>query len=190
MGRDKALLPFASSTFIEHLAATLDGEVAPLIVVLGHHANEIEQKVHLPWAARVIRNPDYPLGQLSSLHAALRSIENSADVEGALVCLVDHPGVSKEVVQAMLQSFRDSPAAVVIPTWLGRRGHPVLFARSLFQELLAAPLSEGARAVVHHHGGEVRYLKVDEEGITWDIDRPEDYKALCKRVGLAHGNNP
>ena len=63
----------------------------------------------------------------------------------------------------------------------GRRGHPVLFASRLFEELLEAPLDQGARWVVHRHVAELELVEVDEEGILWDIDRPEDYQALQSR---------
>jgi molybdenum cofactor cytidylyltransferase len=154
--------------------------VEPLLVVLGHHAAEIEQQVHLPAAAQFLRNPDYHLGQLSSLRVALRHLQ-AHPVAGALVCLVDHPAVTKTVVRELLGRFRQSDHAILIPVWRGRRGHPVLFARRLFEELLRAPLEQGARFVVHQHASEVELVQVEEEGITWDVDRPEDYTALERR---------
>ncbi|MBI3934151.1 MAG: nucleotidyltransferase family protein [Acidobacteria bacterium] len=180
MGRDKALLPLGGQTFLEHLAKVLDGEVAPLVVVLGHHAAEIEQQVRLPSSVRILRNPDYHLGQLSSLHVALRGLAGLG-VEGALVCLVDHPAITKQVVGAVVGRFQKSQANILIPTWQGRRGHPVLFSSRVFEELLAAPINQGARAVVRRHANEVEYVEVYEEGILWDVDRPEDYAALQSR---------
>jgi molybdenum cofactor cytidylyltransferase len=180
MGRDKALLPLRSRTFLEHIAGVLHGEVEPLLVVLGHHAREIENQAHLPQACRVLLNPHYLSGQLSSLQVAVRALAGE-EVAGALVCLVDHPAVSKAVVRSLLARFRETNAAILIPTFEGRRGHPVLFASRLFGELEAAPLNEGARWVVRHHAAELELLAVDEEGILWDVDRPEDYDALQRR---------
>ena len=180
MGRDKALLPLGEQTFLEHLAGLLDGEVEPLLVVLGHHADQIERQARLPAAAKVLHNPEYSLGQLSSLHVALRSLDQR-QIDAVLVCLVDHPGITKQVLRALRTSFEQSRAMIMIPTWHGRRGHPVLFSSRLFQELLDAPLDQGARAVVRHHAQEVETVDVDEEGILWDVDRPEDYAALQSR---------
>jgi molybdenum cofactor cytidylyltransferase len=185
MGRDKALLPLGGRTFLEHLAHVFDGEVAPLLVVLGHHADEIERRVRLPAAARILRNPEYRLGQLSSLHVALRALD-PRQVDGAIICLVDHPGISKQVLRALRDAFEKSQGLIVIPTWQGRRGHPVLFSTRLFAELLAAPLDEGARAVVRRHAGEIETVAVEEEGILWDVDRPEDYSALQRRWAAAN----
>ncbi|HWP86088.1 MAG TPA: nucleotidyltransferase family protein [Terriglobia bacterium] len=180
MGRDKALLPLGKRTFLEHLTAVLDGEVDPLVVVLGHHAAEIERQVRLPATAVLLRNPDYPQGQLSSLHVALRHLADRV-VDGALVCLVDHPAITKEVVRALIRSFAASGASILLPTWNGRRGHPVLFAQRLFGELLTTPLDQGAREVVRRHSAEIAEVPVEEEGILWDVDRPEDYAALRAR---------
>ena len=177
MGHDKALLPLGERTFLSHLIEVLQGEVAPVVVVLGHHADEIAKTLTAPSETIVLRNPDYPLGQLSSLQVALRHLENQR-VAGTLVCLVDHPAASKMVVRELVKRFRKSAAPLVIPTYNGRRGHPVLFSRCLFPELLKAPLEEGARSVVRQHGGEIEFVAVNEPGILLDVDVPADYQAL------------
>jgi molybdenum cofactor cytidylyltransferase len=68
----------------------------------------------------------------------------------------------------------------VVPVCRGRRGHPVIFARKLFAELLAAPLDQGAKSVVRAHTADTLELETDDEDITCDIDTPEDYR---RRVG-------
>ena len=182
MGRDKSLLSFGSQTFLEHIAEALEGDADPLLVVLGHHADEIQGRVHLPPSARILRNPEYRLGQLSSLQVAVKSLRD--DVSGAILCLVDHPAISKTIVRALLARLRQTNAAIVIPTFRGRRGHPVVFAQRLFRELEEAPLDQGARWVVERHKNEIDFVELEEEGILWDIDRPEDYEALQKRLGI------
>lgn len=189
MGRDKALLPLGTGTFVERLLEVLDGVVSPIVVVLGHHAGPIEHAITPVMArtsgARVVRNADYRLGQLSSLQAALRTLAGER-VAGALVCLVDHPAIPRSVVAEMVARFRAAGAPILIPSHQSpsqgrRRGHPVLFAARLFPELLAAPPGAGARAVVNAHASEIVYVETDEEAVLWDIDRPEDYEKLIER---------
>ena len=180
MGRDKALLPLGRETFLEHLIDVLRGEVRPLLVVLGHHAEEIERRLATFPDVQIVRNPNYKQGQLSSLQAALRILVNQP-VAGALVCLVDHPAITKDVVRTVLERFHSQAARIIIPTCNGRRGHPVLFRADLFQELLDAPLEEGARVVVRRHADEVDLVETGEEGILLDVDRPADYEALLRR---------
>lgn len=188
MGRDKALLPLGTQTFVERLLGVLAGApnptMTPVVIVLGHHADEIERQItpalQQTTQARVVRNPHYKLGQLSSLQAALRALAED-EVSGAVVCLVDHPAVTRRVLEQMLARFAATNAPVIIPTFQGRRGHPVLFAARLFSELLAAPVDEGARVVVRQHAEELEFVETDEEAILWDIDRPEDYDMLLRR---------
>ena len=192
MGRDKALLPLRPGlpsdawakvgrpSFLEHLMEVLRGEVSPLLIVLGHHATEIEGQIVPTGGAVILRNPNYPLGQLSSLHVALRYLE-SRPADGILVCLVDHPAITRKVVRLLLERFEKTRAPIVIPTVGGRRGHPILFARSLFQELLDAPIEEGARFVVRRHADKVDLVETGEEGILLDLDLPDDYERFLKK---------
>ncbi|HEY2663799.1 MAG TPA: NTP transferase domain-containing protein, partial [Candidatus Binataceae bacterium] len=59
----------------------------------------------------------------------------------------------------------------------GRRGHPVIFSRALFDELLDAPEDHGARAVVNRVPSRVAYFEVEDSGVTLDLDTPADLKA-------------
>jgi CTP:molybdopterin cytidylyltransferase MocA len=189
MGRDKALLPLGRETFVERLIEILRDEVRPLLLVLGHHADEIAARIPRPALTdlQLVRNPDYKLGQLSSLQAALRCLQGQS-VAGALVCLVDHPSITTAVVRTVIERFRTRQSRIIIPTCNGRRGHPVFFSAELFPELLAAPLDQGARVVVRRHAAEVEFVETGEEGILLDIDRPEDYALLRERWNLPEKN--
>jgi len=188
MGRDKALLPLGRENFLQHLIDLLRGELSPLVIVLGHHAPEIERQI-VPTSKAdqetdsnmiVLRNPNYSLGQLSSLKVGVEYLM-SCPSSGVLVSLVDHPAITKEVVRLLLERFEKAPAPILIPVYRGRRGHPVLFARPLFQEILDAPLEEGARFVVRRHAAEVDLVDTEEEGILLDVDLPADYERLLAR---------
>ena len=166
MGFPKALLPYQGTTFLEHLVVVLTGQVDPLIVVSG--------AVELSTRARVIVNKDWRLGQLSSLLCGL--CELPAEAEGALVALVDHPCIDRALVARLIAEFEAHHPPLLIPTYNGRRGHPMIFNRALFPELMAAPLDLGARVVVHRH--EPLLVPVDNEGILHDLDDPETYRRI------------
>ena len=182
MGSPKALLPYRGTTFLEHLVNLLQGRVEPLLVVLGHDADRIRAALHLPPQVRVLLNQDYRLGQLSSLQTAIRALEGRP-VSGLLVAPVDHPAVEPEVVAALLKTFAVEQPEVLVPTFEGRRGHPVIFSAPLFPELLAASLDEGARAVVRRHAA--RELTIHDAGILADIDDPESYRRLVAGSSLS-----
>ena len=180
MGRPKALLPIGGQTFIERIVEALrQAQVGKIVIVLGHNAAELKPRIqHL--AAEILTNPDYKLGQLSSLQVAVRSLRRQADCDGMLVHLVDHPYLKAALVDQMIQSFYDSKKLIVVPRCGGKRGHPVIFSRELFDELLSAPMDQGAKAVVNAHRGETLEIETDEAGIAVDIDTPELYRQHVK----------
>jgi molybdenum cofactor cytidylyltransferase len=183
MGRPKALLPVDGVRFIEKIVATLKStRVGEIIVVLGHNAEEMRQKINdLP--VTIVVNPNYKQGQLSSLIAAINTIQSSKrseSVDGILVHLVDHPYINPDLVNSMIDRFHETKKLIVVPRYQGRRGHPVIFSSALFAALLAAPLDQGAKAVVQAHRGDTLEIDTEDEGVTIDIDTPEEYRQHVK----------
>ena len=183
MGRPKALLPIDGVRFVEKIVAALKStDVGNIIVVLGHHAEEMRQKIgDLP--VTILVNHDYKQGQLSSLQVAIRHLESSSEgspVDGILVHLVDHPYISATLVDLMIDRFYETKKLIVVPRFQGRRGHPVIFARALFLELLAAGTDQGAKPVVHAHRDDTLEIDTDDEGVLIDIDTPEEYRLHVK----------
>lgn len=178
MGQPKALLPVNGIRFVEKIVSALKSTaVGNIIIVLGHNAAEMRQKIsELP--VTILINQDYQQGQLSSLQVALRHLQSgeSNPVDGILVHLVDHPYLSGELVNLMISRFYETRKLIVVPRFHGRRGHPVIFSRALFPELLAAPPDQGAKPVVHAHRDETLEIDTEEEGVLIDIDTPEEYR--------------
>ena len=166
MGSPKALLDYQGRTFIENICTSfLTAGADELIVVLGTHEHEAP--------LRTVVNPQYRLGQLSSLQVGIQTL--SPESEAAVVNLVDHPLIRPETIQALMASFATDPLPIIIASYQGRRGHPVLFAKGVYGELLAAPLDRGAKVVVRKDPERVRELALDDPGIRADIDTPQEY---------------
>jgi molybdenum cofactor cytidylyltransferase len=180
MGRPKALLPIDGETFIERIVGALARtRVGKIIVVLGHDAETLKRRLeHL--AVTFLVNADYKSGQLSSLQTAVRRLQSDQECDGMLVHLVDHPYISSKLVDMMIERFYASNKLIVVPRCQGKRGHPVIFSRALFAELLNAPLDQGAKAVVNTHRDETLEIETDDPGIAVDIDTPELYRQLVK----------
>ncbi len=183
MGRPKALLPVGDTTFLgrilDSLAAATSPEMGPIRVVLGSRAGDIRSASEGVLArhagrALVLENSFWRLGQVSSLRVGLEGLE-ATGAEAALVVLVDHPLVEPRTIDAVVAGWRERKRSIVIPTFRGRRGHPVVFPRALFPELRTAPDQVGARAVVLAHRSEVVEVAVEDEGIVKDIDTKEQY---------------
>ena len=164
--------------FLERIAQTLrQGGLERVTVVLGHQADNIQRQVKIE-TAQVVINLDYKSGQTSSLQAGLRSLLPD-DPEAFVLCLVDHPAISAETVRRIVATFRQSGAPVVIPPYQGRRGHPVLIARQVFEELLELATDAGADSVVRKYRPNTLLVDVADEGIVVDVDNPESYAPLA-----------
>ncbi len=171
MGSPKALVPYQGRPFLEHLLeVTAHREIGARRVVLGAHAEPISKAVDLK-TDEIVINHEWQKGQLSSIQAALRSLPPGTD--GILLCLIDHPLISSALVQDLIEQFYKTKKPVVLPVYEGRRGHPVIFSASLYDELLRAPLETGARAVVWAHSGEIEEVRTNEEGCVLNLNDPE-----------------
>jgi len=94
--------------------------------------------------------------------------------DGLLLCLIDHPLISAALVNYLIEQFYVAACAqIVLPVYQGRRGHPLIFPASLYEELLHAPEDKGARAVVWAHAGEVVEVPTEEEGCILNLNDPE-----------------
>jgi molybdenum cofactor cytidylyltransferase len=172
MGQPKALVPFEGLTFVEHLlAATNHPRVGIVRVVLGSNAENIQGQLKLD-PETVVVNRDWERGQLSSIQAAIRSLP-ADETAGLLLCPVDHPLVSPNLVSRLIAEFDTDRKLIVLPTHLGRRGHPVIFHASLYGELLAASPDVGARQVVWAHPDAIAEVETDEAGVILNLNDPE-----------------
>lgn len=171
MGSPKALLPYQGRPFLEHLLdVTKHAKIGVRRVVLGAHAEPIAGAVKLA-SDEIVVNEDWEKGQLSSIQAAIRSLP--AGTDGLILCLIDHPLISATLVDDLIERFYATQMKIVLPVFRGQRGHPVIFSAALYDELLAAPLDKGARAVVWTHGGEIAELPTTEQGCVLNLNDPD-----------------
>ena len=184
MGSPKALLAYQGRPFLEHLLeVTVHPKIGVRRVVLGAHAESIAKNIALA-ADEIVINDAWEKGQLSSIQAAIRrlppAVGGSAKdgaahgTDGLLLCLIDHPLISGALVNDLIEQFyATTRAKIVLPIYEGRRGHPVIFPATLYEELLHAPVDKGARAVVWAHAADVLGVPTNEEGCVLNLNDPE-----------------
>lgn len=178
MGRDKALLPWRGTTFVESaMRAFADTEL--VIVVAGANADRLTPLVDAAGAYMVL-NPHPEQGQFSSLRIGLREVLNRGR-DAAIVTLVDRPAPERPTVAGLKQAFLDAPRDIwaVVPQFEGRHGHPLVVGREMIEAFLRAPADTTARDVEHLHQEHIRYLEVADRLVVWNVDTPEDYERIC-----------
>lgn len=181
MGRPKALLPLGDSTFLGRLIATFATHCEPVIVVLGGNAEALQAALAESPGVVAAFNPDHQLGMLSSLQTGLAHVPVYAP--GAVFTLVDHPRLQTETLEAVLRSFAQSDAQVVIPRYGSQRGHPVAISRQVAQQLLAMDKTGSPKDVIRRHRETTVFVDLDDASIVEDIDTPEDYRAMDEGDG-------
>jgi molybdenum cofactor cytidylyltransferase len=176
MGQNKMLAPFNNTTM---LGATLDNiqaaGVDEVIVVTGH---DHEMLASMLWQrnVRVVHNPDYQQGMSSSLAAGVRA---AGAIDAVIVCLGDMPRVKAQVLDRMIAAFNPiEHRSIVVPTYKGEFGNPVLWGAEHFQRLTSLQGDKGARALIAGLKAEATEVDVDDEGILRDADTPEELAKL------------
>ncbi len=176
MGEPKAFLRVGNSSFLEHAVRVLsEGGCALVIVVTGPLTDETARRVAEDAAmldAGIAVNPQADSEQADSLRIALFALPPEA--RAVVVAPVDVPDVSGALVRAVIQAWERTDAPVAVPAREGKHGHPVLFDRRVFGELMRMDLPEGARSVVHAHAHDLAAVPVD--ALPEDLDTPADYR--------------
>lgn len=175
MGQLKALLPWQGTTLLAYQVSTLlSSPVERLIVVLGHRAGEL--RAHLPAEERirVVVNPEYHSGKVSSIVAGVRASDTSRHL---LILGVDQPRPARLVTKTV----EAHQTLITIAGFGGRRGHPVIFAGSLHDELLALDeAKEGLRAVLRRHLAQTRIVDTGDPLALVNLNTPEDLAAALQ----------
>jgi len=187
MGAPKALLPDPDGRpFVARIVRTFAAaHITDVVIVTGsQHAAIVDAiTTDQPSIAPIfVTNPQPSLGQVSSLWVGLDAAAKPG-LEGVLVTPVDIPMVRPSTIRQMIEAWERTHAPVVRPAVGERHGHPVLFDRTLFDALRHAPLTEGAKAVVHAHGDRLVNVPVDDAGCLIDVDTPADYEAVLRKSG-------
>jgi len=183
MGSPKALLDFRGQPFAVRILEALEAlEVKARVVVVGPDAPRIRPAL-AGHDCIIVENADVEGGPIASLRVALRALQ-PVQPSAALVWPVDLPHVRVTTVERLIETHRRASTPVVVPTFGERRGHPVLWGSTLFEELLTsvAATRHGARAVLHAHPAELTLVPVDDPAVTDDLNTPEDYERLVREL--------
>ncbi len=176
MGQTKQLLPFGKNTLLGQVFQNA-GESAlhEIIVVLGHNGDEIEKVIDFS-GARVIRNIGYSKGQSTSLIKGLENVSSICDA--AIFLLGDQPLVTAAIINRLIEAFETSSAPIIIPYCNGKRGNPVIIARSLFHRLKSLTGDTGPRVLFDEFKKSILKVSIPDKAILIDVDTKDDYKKL------------
>ena len=166
LGQPKQLLPFGGTTLLGWVIAQAQRAAGldELVVVLGRAAEQIRQRIDFG-AAKVVENPVFSEGCASSYRAGIGALDPQS--EAIMILLGDQPGIKPGVMDQVAEKWRHGQSQIAICSYHGRKGHPMIFARPLFDQLLGL------------HGDKAAWKLVDAnpdlvQEIEFDLPAPED----------------
>ena len=176
-GPPKQLMPFRGTTMLGWVvdqaqrAAGLD----EVVVVLGRAADEVREQVDFG-TARVVENPVFGEGCSSSYRAGIGTINSESDA--IMIILGDRPEVTPEIINGLAGEWREQEAPIALCSYQGRKGHPMIFARSLFSQLVDLHGDKAAWKLVDANAALVQEVQLDIP-FPDDINTPEDFERLA-----------
>jgi molybdenum cofactor cytidylyltransferase len=179
MGRAKQLLPLGETTV---LTRTLDNVrsagLKDIVLVLGASAEEIRRQLpqSLLEGLRIVVNQAYGQGMAGSLREGLSAVDQESDA--ALIVLGDQPFLQPQTLLQIIDGYLRSRAQMVVPTYQGERGNPVLLDRSVFPEAMVLEGDVGCRAIFAKHLEDIFKVEVEDMGVLLDLDDPAEYERL------------
>jgi len=172
MGEPKPLVKIKGKRMIEWVVNSFKGPAEDIIVVLGHKPDAVKpvlEKLGVRWVV----NENYREGMVSSFKEGLRELENC---DAVFLALGDQPFVDKDYLTDAIDAWKRG-AKIVSPVYKGKKGHPVLFDQSLFDEILSLQRYEMIRDVIHRHSEGLKLVEAGEWAVM-DLDSPEDLQKL------------
>ena len=179
-GPPKQLLPFRGTTMLgwvvdqAHRASGLD----EVVVVLGRAAEEVRERVDFG-AARVVENPVFGEGCSSSYRAGIGAL--NPESAALMIILGDLPGITPEIINRLAAEWRNHEAPIALCSYHDRKGHPMIFARSMFSELVDLHGDKAAWKLVDANAALVQEVHF---GFPYpdDINTPADFERMTGKT--------
>lgn len=182
--RNKLLLPVGGRVLVRHVVERVcAARVDETVVVLGHEAEDVG-KALAGLEVQTVHNPRYDEGMATSIQAGVRAAP--ADAQAFMFVLADMPLLEASDYNLLIGAFRNArpqPAPIVVPTFGGQGGNPVLFAARFRDDLLRLEGPCGGKAIIRKHPGAVIHVEMPNDHILHDMDTDEAYHRLLKKLG-------
>jgi len=180
MGQPKQLLPFQGTILLDWVMAQAEAASAldEVIVILGRAADEIQPRLRNT-RAKVIVNPVFTEGCSGSYKAGMATLDPRA--EAVMVLLGDQPGVDSAVIDQVAEDWRTRGGTIALTSYRGRRGHPMVFARELFDQLRQLSGDKAAWKILDAHPDWIRDVAVDH-AFPEDVNTRQDYETRLREA--------
>lgn len=173
-GEVKQLLPWGDSTLVANAVRVAEeSHVSEIVVVTGNRAIEVQAQL-AGKRVRVVENPDWQTGRASSVGVGITAV--AENTSGAIFINADQPFLTPKVIDTILNTFFETRAPIVVPTYEGKTSSPVLFAREMFAELGVLSGDQGGRDILQKYRDVLAHVEIADTRAGMDLDTPEEYR--------------
>lgn len=180
LGRPKQLLPLAGRPIVEHVALRARASKADRAFAVIGAARDATESLLEQTLDEIVINELYQRGQGTSIATAVRYLIGTDDLFGTcdavIFLLGDQPAIDTAVIDAVIDAWK-SGAGIAMAQYSDRPGHPVLFDRQYWSELVKLDGDEGGRSVIERHQDDVRYVPVEGPS-PMDVDTDLDWRRM------------
>lgn len=185
MKKAKQLIQIGHKPLIIYsLDTLLESHLAKVILVLGHHHQEILK--HIPTSEKLatVINNNYVNGMGSSIKTAMAHLKPNTDA--VMIALADQPFITSDLINILIKYADATTKNIIAPICNGKRGHPVIFKKKYFQELLKLTGDKGGHFIVKKHPYDILLVDVATDSILIDIDTPKDLESALMKFTNQH----
>ena len=178
LGPPKQLLPFRGTTMLGWVVAQAQRAAGldEVVVVLARAADELRERVDFG-SAKVVENPVFAQGCSSSYRAGIAALDPQSSA--IMIILGDQPGITPDIIDRVAEEWRETEAPIALCSYLGRKGHPMIFAQTMFDQLTQLHGDKAAWKLVDANADsrhEVQFSLPFPE----DINTSEDFERLAE----------
>ena len=150
-----------------------------VVVVLGHQADKVATEIaDLP--VKTVVNQNYTNGQMTSVHAGLGTL--SEDTDGVMICLSDLVLLTLKDIREIHSAYTESSTEILVPTFNGERGNPIIFSPQQRQAILSGERNLGCRKLISKNPELVTVFEAKTDHVTFDLDTPDAVADLTARL--------
>jgi len=174
---NKLELDIAGVPLLRHSAETLlAARLREVITVLGFNTGS-SRRLLAGLPVTMVENVDYREGQMSSVHQGLMALSDTCD--GIMICLADQPLLTVKDIDLLIDTFdRCRDTAILVPTFQGRRGNPIILADEQRQAILGGGRNLGCKRLIERNPDLVTTFEMPNDHVVFDLDTPGDYEVL------------
>jgi CTP:molybdopterin cytidylyltransferase MocA len=174
----KPLLPLGNATVADYVMSIFRSIGVDVLLVVGYRQEEIVSVIKQK-DIKIVINPDYAKGMLSSVQAGVRCIQ--PEHQAFFILPVDIPLVKLSTIEKLKNTWIHQPDNVIYPAFKGKRGHPPLIPATLAPGILSWKKDGGLKTFLELYEELALDVPVNDSFILFDVDTPEDYEELLKR---------